>query len=349
MKTTRVVFCITLVLAIFSCKKKEEPGPTACISGPESVERGTSAVYSWCGSDVDSDIMWGTSYGETGVSGSFTANFPSVGKHTITVTGKRNGKTASESIEVNYGTHNKIRCQITSNCFVGNSNITDAQGCKAYLYNSIAAWSNDVKSGSYQQAIDTADCSYSTTYNTIYAEFTTTAPSGSKFYFAVEHPLFGSNFGNLCRNGFNGQPANTTNSFGQVVLSTGQEMTYTSLDYSSKRLLNGKWKLVYHDLNGTSIPISACNQDDYLAFFTDGTWKYETGPDNCNGTSLPSDGTYSYSSFPLCNTNPSGNLFMYTSSGPFTANNGVEFTNSQIKVNYKDGNNYGFFRFNYSN
>jgi hypothetical protein len=349
MKTTRNLLCIAFALTVFSCKKKEEPGPTACISGPESVDRGTSAVYTWCGSDVDSDITWTTSYGETGVSGSFNAYFPSVGKHTITVTGKRNGKTASESIEVNYGTYNKIRCQITSNCFVGNANISDANGCKAYLYNSMAAWSSDVKSGSYQQAIDTTDCNFSSAYSTIYAEFTTTAPAGSKFYIAIEHPLFGTNFGNLCLNTFTVQAANTSNNFGQIILSSGQEMTYTTLDYSSKRLLNGKWKLVYHELNGTSIPIATCNQDDYLTFFTDGTWKYETGTDNCNNTSLPSNGTYPYGSFPLCNSGPSGNLYMYTSSGPFTGINGVEFTTSQIKVSYKDGNNYGFFRFNYSN
>ncbi|WP_317898718.1 hypothetical protein [Aurantibacillus circumpalustris] len=336
MKTTKTILYFVIGL-LLSCSKEKEPTLTACISGPETVERGKTATYSWCGTDVDDVINWTTSYGETGVSSSFLATFPSVGTHTITVTGKLKGKAESKSIVVNYGSSNTITCFIKNECSTGNQNIQNPDGYKAYLYNSYINCNSDLKNGGHQLALDSTACKYSSSYSTITAEFKTTATPGSTLYLVVEGLSSVSNYGNISTNG------------GIALQDNGAEIAYITVDNYSKMFLRGKWKLSYQEFNTSSVNIAPCNQDDYLEFFMDGTWKYQIGSDDCNGASQQSNGKYSYA-FPLCNIggNPSY-IALNTLSGPFTGVYGLEFTPSQIKVNYQIGSNYGFFRFNYSN
>ncbi len=342
MKTRIFILYVILIAGIASCKK-EEASPSACISGPQTVDRGQYSEYSWCGSEVE-EVSWSTSFGASGTGNKFTPNFPSIGKHTITVSGKRKGKTASETIEVDYGAFNTIRCTISNDCFNGNQLITSPTGYKGYLYSSLTLCESDLKSGTHLSAIDSVDCKYSSKDATIVAEFKTSAAPGSTLYFSITGPSSESNIGKLCLNTF--FPGNPQNGF--VVLSAGGESTSTSVDAYSKKLLKGKWKLTYHELNGNNLALQPCNQDDYLAFFMDGSWKFETGQDNCNGTSLPSNGRYNYP-FPICMTAglPSG-ITMTTLSGPFTGITSAEMSYSQIRVNYQAGTNTGFFRFSYT-
>lgn len=337
MKTKITLLFCMFVLLFLSCKK-EEPTPTACITGPESIDRGQNVSYVWCGSDVE-EVQWSTSYGETSFGNSFSPAFPSIGKHTITVTGKRKGKTASETKEVSYGVSNKITCRILHNCYTGNNGIGDATGYKAYLYGSITDWNTDLKNRSYSLALDSGFCTYSASYATIYAEFTTTHTKGQNLYFYIVKGSGDSNAGNLTLNARN---PNTDSYNGQVVLSeSGGETTYTFMDYASKQLLSGTWKLKQHQLNGNPITIAPCNQDDYISFSPTGTWKYEVGTDNCSGASQTSSGTFVYS--PLCTFG--SYIQMNTVTGPFSGITNGEFNYSEIKVHYQSGTNQGVFVF----
>jgi len=323
------------VLTISSCKKE----PSACIDGPTSVAEGESATFTWCGENAD-DVSWGTN-GVTGSGKSFTPAFPYRGEFTMNATGKNKKGSASAQIMVEYGKAAKMIAVIKNTCNSGNTNIpnsTDIQNYKAYLYTNRADWRDDLSSYGHSKAIDSVTCEYSTKYTTAVAIFTKSHPSVAGRIVSVEHrpPGGGSNISNWA----NIVELGATASYYDALIET-------NIDSYSKKLIQGKWKLTSGQINGNPAPISACNLDDYMKFapgvsFAEGTWTYNVGPDNCGGTSLPSNGTFAFTYF--CNQSTS--FYLTNQSGPFTSSYAT-FNFSSIKVDFTSGSNSGSYTFNY--
>jgi len=344
MKNLKSILPIFLLLLLIACKKDKE-SPIACISGPDKVDRKQSVQYSWCGSWVtESEVQWTTSWGQTGTGPWFSPEFPSIGKYTITASGSNKNGSATKSMDVEYGVFATARVVATNECFVGNTAISSAHGYKAFAYSNLADWTSDLKTQSHSKAIDSSDFQYSSEYQTIFAEVTTTVTPGNKIYFALENRSNGqlSNYGDLATNVRN---PNTTSQSGQLIMTEwNNNVVYSKVDEGSKRLLSGKWKLTNTEINGNTTTPDLCNQDDYISFSAGGTWEYNIGADNCGGISLPSTGTYAYN-FPICTERTFG---MTTLSGPFTGNYFVVYYN-ELKVYFTSGANTGFFRFTYNN
>jgi hypothetical protein len=349
MKKIHIIILILGLTNLFSsCKKKDEM--VACIDGPLTIERRFDPfeVYSWCGSGEE-EVSWTCSNGESTTGVNFPVRFSSPGKYTITATATRGkGKkkeSISKSIEVEYGTIARIRCYVYNACYSGNQNISNATGYKAYLYSSITDWETDIAAKNRNKVKDSVNCVYSTGYATIYGEFAGAFPVGSTYYVIVED---GSGLSGAMQFSAIKRGISNAGQYGHISVINGGTSTSTIyIDESSKKFFSGKWVLVSNEINSVTAPIPACNQDDYLKFFPDGTWKYETGPDNCGGTSLPSNGTYPYMN-QFCNSTPPS-VQLTTLSGPFTGISNSYFENSHttFRVDYTVGSNTGIMRFNY--
>ncbi|MBK6520821.1 MAG: hypothetical protein KBG47_02005 [Bacteroidia bacterium] len=347
-KIIAIALIASIVSITSSCKKKDDM--VACINGPLTIERGFDVLkdYSWCGSGEE-EVSWTCSNGESANGVNFPVKFSNPGKYTITATATRGkGKkkeSISKSIEVEYGTIARIKCYAYNSCYVGNQNISNASGYKAYLYSSITDWETDIVAKNRNKVKDSVNCVYSSDYSTIYGEFAGAFPAGSTYYVMVENEtgLSGAMHFSAIKRGIS-----NAGQYGHVLVGNAGPSTSTIyIDESSKKFFSGKWVLVSNEINSVNAPIPACNQDDYLKFFPDGTWKYETGPDNCGGTSLPSNGTYPYMN-QFCNTTPPS-VQLTTLSGPFTGITNSYFENGHttFRVDYTVGANTGIMRFNY--
>ena len=336
MKLIKYFLVFTIFLTVMSCKKKEEEVVIeACIDGPTEISRGETVYYSWCGTE-HIDVTWTTSYGQTITNISFQPDFPSIGKYTITATGKKGDKTESKSIEVTYGMSNHIKCTITNACFSGNQNILQPGNYKAYLYRTLTDWKNDVTNANHNLALDSSTFLPTDTHNpTIYTNITTTLTDGSVF-FSIENGDE-TNWSDLLQR----FQANKEETYGgQIVLKGGKETTSTSVANLSKPFLRKKFILKKNVFNGNTIALSPCTADDYLIFFADGTWKYEIGADDCGATAQTSNGTFLY--LPTCY--PKITFGMNTTSGPFSGSSS-ELDYSVFRVQYKVGSQYGFYEF----
>jgi|GEM_PF-3252072 len=76
----------------------------------------------------------------------------------------------------------------------------------------------------------------------------------------------------------------------------------TDLDNYSKTILtnftSGKWKLTSIKNSSSNSIALGCKSDDFIEFSLDGTWHYDVGQNNCNGSTTNSNGTYN--SIPSC-------------------------------------------------
>lgn len=343
MKKQIMMIVILGSIAFTSCKKKYEI--SSCINGPTTLNRGQSAEYTWCGVGEE-DVSWTSSYSGSTLSNGpwFTPNFPSPGKYTITATAKNKKNTVTKSIEVEYGSVAKIRCKAYNTCFTGNNAIPSTTGYKAYLYASIADWEEDLLTHNKNKVKDSTNLSYSSDVGTGYADFMVTAPIGTNYYVMVQgaEEISGAAQFSAVKRGLS-----SAGQYGHVVLTSyGHDETIVYVDDHSKRFFSGKWVLQSNEINSVPVTIQACNQDDYIKFYADGTWKYEVGSDNCGGTSLPSNGTYPYFTSWCSNSNPY--VLLTTLSGPFTGIQTSYFESvGTFRVNYTVGSSSGIMRFTY--
>jgi hypothetical protein len=298
---SRFNFFIAIVcIFIASCKKQ----PAACIDGPLTVNEGESPTYNWCG-EYEEEVEWRFNGNTVSSGSSFTPDFTMRGLNTLEATGKNGKKHESKVIEINYGKTSKTYVSFTNLCNSTNKNIpntSDIQYFHAYLYNSRYDWVEDAKQGTHWLAIDSTSCQFLPGANTAGALFSKTYTRGSQKIVSVEF-----------RNG----PSLTPYLSNWADLMYGQTGTVdinnyeftdngaqTRLDTYSKQFVTGKWVLTTRFFNTTSIQLADCESDDYLKFFADGTWTYNSGPKAC-GSSQSSNSVINAGTFyslPTCIT-----------------------------------------------
>ena len=320
------------IIALSACKKQ----PSVCIDGPLVVAEGETPTYTWCGENSD-DIEW--RFGGERIHGkTFTPVFKQRGNLSLEVNAKNGNKQSTKGFFIEYGKKSKLFCKVFNECTAGNVSLPSQSGnCKAYLYESKTAWIEDVYNGVHTLAKDSVSCEYSSAYSAALASFKKSYPEGSGRIFSIEYrdPNNGTSYISNWKDIFYGSSTFEMANFDYSDITIETRLTsYTKLFFS------GTWKLTASYVNGNNVPLQPCNEDDFLKFKADGTWTYNTGSDNCNGTSLPSNGTFN--NFPQCDSPLVFNLT--TSSGPF-ASSYCEFTINTIKVNFSSGSLSGYFTF----
>lgn len=350
---------LLLALSLFAgCKQFRKP--KTCIQGPETCEVGEQVTFTWCGENADI-IKWYDNQGNSAEGQSFTTSFTYRGTHEIRVDAKNKivlkgvGFSKEEYYSVRCGEKSYVWCSISNECTGGSGtiyNTSDLVNYKAYLYADKASWANDVDNGNHASCLDSTTCMYrseqgsSSGYSGAF--FKKTFPTGTEVYVSVEYRNpqtlndIRTNWGNII----------TQPNGGLVGIHNNQwsdNSGYTSLSPATKKVLRGKWKLSSMTVNGTSVSLSACNQDDYIKFYANGTWKYHVGSDDCNGNSSESTGTYN--NIPRCISNSDVSISMTSNSGSFTGLNSSYFSSdlTQLIVYANDSSNSAQYTFNYSN
>lgn len=344
---------IVVVLAIIgpSCKKpfSKFKEPKAQICGPSTAEVGELVTFTWCGDEAD-EIEWDGVNGVQGNGETFSMTFNNKGKYTVYVYAKRKySKTGKATFEIEIGKNSGVWCSMYNACNNGGTiyNSSDLVNYKGYLYSTKDDWQADVIEGKHVLCIDSASGSFSSSSNAAGILFRKQLPSNTTAFVSVEYrnpakpDVMLSNWSNLMRNTNDG-------------LVNANNMAYTDnyasvqLNESSKKVLAGTWKLSAGTLNNVPITLSSCNLDDYLRFYPDGKWNYFVGVDNCNATSSGSEGSYSSSSIPTCNSS-GGSFSMNTSSGPFSGLNYGIFSNNSntLTVHFTSGSSSGYYTFTY--
>jgi|GEM_PF-6570616 len=342
--TTRLITMMLLV-CVMGCKKIKKPD--ACISGPETVEVGQSATYTWCGDKADK-IKWNSS-GGSGNGSTFTVEFKNAGVHTIYVeASNKYSRDSNKSISVNCIRKSYVWCSIDNYCLTGGSTIyngPDVTNYKAYLYISKSDWIMDADNGTHASCIDSVSCAYSPEKQKVGAHFKKEFITGSVVFVCIEYrnpqspDNLLSNWSELLSSGASGSAVNINNS------TWSDNSGYAGLYSAPRKILSGKWRLIAATINGTSVTLAACNQDDYIKFSTNGTWKYYVGTDNCNGSSQESIG--SYGTLPACISGSDIGLSMNCTSGPLAGTSSGYFSESctKLKVNFSSGSTSGVFEF----
>lgn len=315
LKPNMIVFALVLTISA-SCKQFKKP--KACIEGPAKVELGQTASFTWCGDKAD-EIHWDGDYGISGEGESFSVTFNNPGQHTIYVRG--NNKRSKETSASHYVTCIKpsyVWFGLQNICLSGGSTILnspDLVNYKAYLYTTKTDWVDDVNNGNHKKCVDSVTCSFHTDYNNVGAYFKKTFATGTVLFVSVEYrnpqdpDNLLSNWADLINSGSATGWVNITNREGQD--NTGS----TQLSNVSRKILTGKWNLTKVITNGNPSAPSICNQDDYIKFYADGTWKYHVGSDNCNGSAVESSGTFGNYSQCIASV---GSITMSSKTGPFT-------------------------------
>jgi hypothetical protein len=325
------------ILTLTFCKKKEK-APVACIEGPLTVAEGETATYTWCGTNAK-HVNWSTNQGGGASGNEFRPVFSSRGTYQVRVTGVNDEGESSDELTVEYGKKSEVICTIIDGCAVTQS-ISSADFIKnlaAYLYNSKADWITSVTNGNHSLAIDSVKCEYSSAYQTAIARFTKSYPTNNSAEISVEyrHPtdpsILLTNWESLFT--FTGGNVAITN------IPFTSDVTSATLHEAPNKILRGKWKLSQTYINSAFVPVADCNKDDYIKLSANGTWTYNIGQDNCSGSSLPSNGTFT--KMPPCGNSP---LYFTTTSGPFTPSF-VEYINGTIKADFNSGANSGYFIF----
>lgn len=327
-KCTKGIILFLIPLIVSQCKQFKKP--SACIDGPREVELNQTVTYTWCGSDAD-EINWDADYGFKGEGKSVDITFTHYGSNFVSVRG--NNKRSDEghtSMEVKVVKPSYVWFTITNQCLTGGSviiNSPDIVNYKAYLYASKPDWKTDITNGNHSKCIDSTTCYYDSEKRNVGALFKKQLPTGSVVFAGIE-----------CRNP--DEPNNYLSNWAEA-LGTGVSSSYITIENNensdnygyanltniTKKLLVGKWRLSKITTNGTSTNPAACNQDDYLKFYPDGTYRYIIGSDDCNGSSSESTGEYSFGT--QCISSSDVYMTLNPTSGPFTG-----FTNCQVKNNF---------------
>ncbi len=318
-----------------SCVKKT----SACIEGPEEVEQSASVKYTWCGSNAD-NIEWNVDGGGTvGTGNIFVTSFAGTGMHTIVAKGTNKKSEKSTTIHVHCGRTVRSRMSIQASGCVS-PDLNNPSRYRAYIYQSKADWTADVKRSSHALADDSANAVVDQIYRTIYFEFKKVYPLGSKKVVSVEDLSVStsgpsiSNWNDILAGAGTIEMKNsgfvetlTDNSDGTVLDNFVKDFF--------KRYPSGKWKVMNKEVNYSPISLG-CEADDYFFLLPDGSWTYDTGANDCNGNTRPGNGTYQFQS---CGPDPYFKLPFVTLSGTFKVDLGSLYPKSNtMTFGYYDSN-----------